>query len=240
MTHRRAAPSRAFPAGLLSLLLVPAVLLSGCSTAPDAVDEPDTAAPTTDPAPATTPAPTTPAEVTFVAVGDSITAWTAPLPQPGTERAGSWVPSALAPPAVFAGGWAVPGALTADMVEHVTPYDADVLVLLGGTNDLSNGVGWADSSDHLERIVETAGVPDVVLSAIPPCDARPEATLAYNADLADLAAQHGWDYVDPWTAVSIDGSFRPGASEDGVHPDLAAAEQAGARLHTALLATAGA
>jgi lysophospholipase L1-like esterase len=214
------------------------LVLGGCSTegatsggagAPAAVTGSSAGPPASS-----TPAPA-PGEVTFVTVGDSLTAWAPSAQDIGIAGAGSWVQAASVAPVRFGGGWAVSGARTADMLAHVTPYQGDVLLLLAGTNDVTAGVAWAESEDNLRGIVAAAGVPDVVVSAIPPSDPRPDATADYNRRLVALAAQEGWRFVDPWTDVTVDGTFRPGATVDGVHPTVTAADQAGVLLRAALL-----
>ena len=49
----------------------------------------------------------------------------------------------------FAGGYAVPGATTAVMRDGVGPVDADVLVVMGGTNDVGTEVLAFTSFDEL-------------------------------------------------------------------------------------------
>ncbi len=93
-------------------------------------------------------------------VGDSITAGDEPLAGDSVTGRGSWVPAAEGPPLRFLGGWAVPGSTTQAMVDGVagqrTP-DADVLVLLGGTNDLTVDVPTSLTVAHLEQVAETVG-----------------------------------------------------------------------------------
>ena len=240
LTHLDRRPvSQRRPVLVLPLIWVLAVVLGGCASARgEELVRVTVGAEATTSAGARTGTTAT-AGVRFVAVGDSITSWSPPAPDAGTPSSGSWVPAASAAPVQFGGGWAVPGARTADMLAHVTPYDADVLVLLGGTNDLAHGMPWAESSANLRAIVATAGVPDVVLSAIPPCDLRPEAVLAYNTQLVALAQAEGWTFVDPWTTVSQAGSYRPGTSVDGTHPTLATADQVGRELRRVVLDGAG-
>jgi acyl-CoA thioesterase-1 len=112
---------------------------------------------------------------------------------------------------------------------------ADVLVLMGGTNDLGTGVGWPASQEHLLGIVAAVGEGHVVLSAIPPLDFAPARVLDFNVQLAALAQQQGWEFVDPWVAVSQGGAFAPGTSPDGIHPTPEVAAQAGAVIRAAVL-----
>jgi hypothetical protein len=184
----------------------------------------------------TTAAPlATDAPTTFAVVGDSITAGDAPIDGTQVIGPGSWVPAAEAPGLVFAGGWAVPGTTTEDMRAGVGPVDADVLVVMGGSNDLLVPLDWATSERNLREIVATAGVAEVVLSAIPPRDEYAQAAVEYNARLRELAAREGWEYVDPWVPFAQEGTFRSGASLDGVHPTQRVADEVGVAIQAAVL-----
>ncbi|MGY1663985.1 SGNH/GDSL hydrolase family protein [Geodermatophilus sp. SYSU D00705] len=173
----------------------------------------------------------------FGVVGDSITAGTtAPVEGTRADGAGSWIPAAAVPPLEFAGGWAVPGARTEDMRAGVGPVDADVLVVMAGTNDVQLGDPWTRSSENLVTIVATAGVADVVLAAIPPLDRAPQQALDHNVGLQQLAAEHGWSLIDPWTDQRTPaGTWTAGASGDGVHPTEQVADLVGSRIRAALL-----
>jgi lysophospholipase L1-like esterase len=57
----------------------------------------------------------------------------------------------------FAGGYAVPGATTAVMRDGAGPVDADVLVVMGGTNDVGTEVPWEMTRANLVQIVTAAG-----------------------------------------------------------------------------------
>lgn len=174
----------------------------------------------------------------FVVVGDSITAGDQPLVGDDVAGRGSWVPAAEGPPLRFLGGWAVPGSTTQAMVDGVagqrTP-DADVLVLLGGTNDLTAEVPTEVTVAHLEQVAQTVDAGEVLLVAVPPKDAQPDQVLALNEVLAGEAADRGWGFVDPWRAVSAQGRYASGTSPDGVHPVQSVADDAGQRIREALL-----
>jgi lysophospholipase L1-like esterase len=173
--------------------------------------------------------------VTVVVVGDSITAGTAPDDRADDPGDQSWLNGAQGAPLDFRGGWAVPGATTQDMQDGAEGLGADVLVLMGGTNDINGDVEWATSEENLLGIVTEVDVDTVVLSAIPPFDRDPAAGLDYNAHLVQLAEQQGWEFVDPWVAFADDGAWAPETSGDGVHPTAEVAEQAGAVIREALL-----
>ncbi|NDI49497.1 SGNH/GDSL hydrolase family protein [Goekera deserti] len=176
----------------------------------------------------------------FAAVGDSITAGVVAMTGDGEPSVGSWVQSAASLPLTFAGGWAVPGATTADMLQGVQPVDADSLVLLGGTNDIVQGIDPADTLVHLTSIARTVGIEDVLLVAVPPLDSDPEGSVRLDEQLQTLADQEGWQYLDPWEGIGAGGVYLPGASSDGVHPVPEAADLVGTRIRSALLYGAGA
>jgi lysophospholipase L1-like esterase len=176
-----------------------------------------------------------------VAVGDSLTAGLVPLEELRSPGTGSWVGAAQGEPLEFRGGWAVPGATTADMLAGVEREDAEVVVVLAGTNDTGQGVPWEASAGNLRAIVDAVGVDEVLVSAIPPLDGRPTEALAYNTRLRALAQEQGWAFTDPWAGTRTPaGTFVPGASADGVHPTPEVADGVGRRIREALLAGAGA
>ncbi|WP_436704071.1 SGNH/GDSL hydrolase family protein [Geodermatophilus sp. CPCC 205761] len=168
-------------------------------------------------------------------MGDSITAGGVPILGPGTGGDLSWISAARGPLLEFRGGWAIGGATTADMRAAATPMDADVLVLMGGTNDVLLGRRWEQVQGDLRAVAAIVGARAVLLSAVPPSDALPEATTGFNDRLRTLAAERGWQFVDPWTGVTQEGAYRPGASLDGVHPTQRAADEAGAVIREVLL-----
>ena len=203
-------------------------------------------------APAVSPrasAPATPTsrpsadQVSFVVVGDSITAGPIPIEATGAWEEttqqfgrGSWLPQAKGPPLRFLGGWAVPGATTEEMRAGVVPAKADVVVVMAGTNDLLRGVPWEQTRANLLAIVGTVAADGVLVAAVPPADELPAGRQDLNQRLRELADQQGWYRVDPWVAAERqDGSWVPGASADGVHPSQVTADAAGRVLRTALL-----
>lgn len=130
-------------------------------------------------------------------------------------------------PVAFAGGVADNGMRTSWMAEHV--WDAlskqpDMLIVLGGTNDVAPGADPATSLANLQRIVDAAdqaGV-KVAVCTIPPSD-RPnvdELARAYNDALKIWADSTGIILLD--TAAPLRGpeglGWAPGLSADGTHP----------------------
>jgi acyl-CoA thioesterase I len=156
----------------------------------------------------------------YAAVGDSITAGipgglTTGIHQPG---ASSWLNGETAQRLVLAGGWAMSTTTTAQMLANVTPTAADVLVLLGGTNDLNGGVPWGVTEANLRGISATVGARTTLLVAIPPIRGAVAARTAFNGRLAVLASQQGWRFADPWVSVTVNGDWAPGTDQDGIHP----------------------
>ncbi len=231
--------TRAFlPTAATGLLLAS---VAGCAAAGDDARPPAPASSgSSSQAPATTERAT---PRSFVVVGDLITAGTADVSRPmvGDRVQGdaSWLPAAEHESGWdVVAGWAVPGATTGQMLVGVAPtnWTADVLVVMGGTNDLTRGVPWEESATALQGIVAAVGAPTVVVVAIAPHDPRPAARCGYNAALADLAGRSGWTYLDPWGRFHAGGAFAPGASEDGTHPTATVAADAGTRIGRALAA----
>ncbi len=214
-------PARPLRAAVLPVVLLVVLLSAACTATPEGE--------------AGAPAP---GDVVLAVVGDSLTAGTAPMADGEITGTGTWVPAALGDPLVLGGGWAVPGATTADMRSGVTPVDGDVLLLMAGTNDISQGVDWEASRDNVLTIARTMRIDTIVVSAIPPFSPRPEASTAYNEQLRQVAIEQGWAFVDPWTAVAQDGDWVAGASTDGVHPTQEVAEEVGRSIRTAVLAQA--
>jgi lysophospholipase L1-like esterase len=156
---------------------------------------------------------------TFAAVGDSITDADSPDFATGNFGAASWATYVVDDGFTFAGGWAEWGATTAMMADAVAPIEADVLVVLGGTNDVAFGIPFDESAANLDRIVDTVGIEDVVVVSIPPMDAFPDGVEEYNERLDDLADDRGWRFVDASAGLrTADWRFGDGMSSDGLHP----------------------
>lgn len=171
------------------------------------------------------------AGVTFAAVGDSVTDADSADFAAGDLGPASWATYAVEAGAGFAGGWAEWGATTGRMAEQVVPYEADVLVLLAGTNDVAFGIPFEESAANLERIVDAVGIAEVVVVSIPPIDAAPGNADDFNDRLEGLAGDRGWRFVDASAGLrSPDGRFRDGMSFDGLHPSEEGARVLGAAI----------
>jgi lysophospholipase L1-like esterase len=105
-------------------------------------------------------------------------------------------------------------------------------VFLGGSNDIAGNSGpipLEDTEANIKSMAEIAqanGIKVILASQMPTTDypwnqgIHPApALLALSAWEKEFAAAHGYAYVDYYSAlVGPDGNFRPGLSEDGVHP----------------------
>ena len=207
---------------VLLLLVAAVVTLTGCAsqTATGAPISSPAPLPAATPVPAVTPASGTgnPDAERVAVVGDSITTVYSPDFPRGHLDPTSWVNRILDEDHVFAGGWAVRGASTEAMADAVVPLDADTLILLAGTNDLRLGVPFRTSAANLADIAQTVGAERVVVSAIPPYERIPGASEKYNERLEALAAERGWDFVEPARGLAQGGRFQAGMTDDGVHP----------------------
>ncbi|MRX44789.1 SGNH/GDSL hydrolase family protein [Agromyces kandeliae] len=220
--HPRAG-GRARRAGAALAVAAGASLIAGCAPtgASDMTDAPEASA--------------VAALGTFAAVGDSITDADSRDFAAGDLGAASWATYVVDDGFALAGGWAQWGATTERMAESVAPVEADVLVLLAGTNDVAFGVPFDESAANLARIVDAVGITDVVVASIPPMDAFPERAEDYNARLDDLSGDRGWRFVDASADLrTADGRFEYGMSSDGLHPTAEGARVLGAAIAAAL------
>ncbi|MFF2389534.1 SGNH/GDSL hydrolase family protein [Agromyces sp. NPDC058104] len=230
-TPRRPA-GRAFA---IVVAMLGGVALAACTpssgSGPPGATGPGEASPSTDP---TAPSAAT---TSFAVVGDSITDANSPDLPRGELGSESWVTYAVEAGLEFAGGWAEWGATTAFMADSVGAVDADVLVVLAGTNDLAFGVPFDASTANLDRIVERVGIDEVVVSSIPPADAFPAASVEYNERLEALADDRGWRFTDASADLrTVDGRFADGMSYDGLHPSEQGARALGEAIAAELLA----
>jgi lysophospholipase L1-like esterase len=189
----------------LPVVLAAVLLLAGCSTGPQG-PLPRPNSPSADP------------EAVLVAfVGDSLTTGLSPDFSGGDIDPTSWVHEVLDDRFRFGGGWAVWGATTDQMRQGVSRLDAEILVILAGTNDVALGIPFATTADNIADVARTVGAERVVVSAIPPLDSLPDAPAAFNARLERFAADQGWAWVPPVPALGEDGRFKEGLTQDGVH-----------------------
>lgn len=172
--------------------------------------------------------------VALAVVGDSITS---PWGHLGSFEIDEtmWLSHVLGPGVRLAGGWARPGATTADMAAAVGPVDgADVLVILAGTND-GAATPFASSAANLVLIADRVGAPRVIVSSVPPRADLPHVPAAYNERLRALAEEQGWVFVDAAAGLRSAQRWRAGMSEDGIHPTPQGQLVIGQALRAAIL-----
>ncbi len=175
----------------------------------------------------------------YVAVGDSLTSGLGPADSLEVPGPNAWVHGETVDRLQRVGGWAYPGRVTEDMRAAVVPTDADVLVLLAGTNDLIRGVPWERTAENLRAISATVGARQTLLVAVVPIDSMAEQRRTFNQRLVALAADAGWRYVDPWTSLAAGDRWLPGASPDALHPTPESAVVAGRSITDAAWQAAG-
>lgn len=152
-----------------------------------------------------------------------------------TYRGSAWPNYLTDPDLVRSGGLAISGANSTEILAKIQPDSvAEVLVVMLGTNDISDRLTRAKTKENIEAIVAKVGAPRVVLAAIAPCDVtaygspaidRQNLGFALNRDLSQLAADHGWLFADPWSSVRLrSNGWKDGADEDKVHPTAATSE----------------
>ncbi len=157
--------------------------------------------------------------LTLAVVGDSISEADSRDFSAGLLGRASWVSHAVGDGIRFAGGWAVSGALTSQMARGARSVEADVLVMLAGTNDVYRGLPFDACAANLRSIAATVGAPRVVVSTIPPIDFEPMLVTTYNQQLEDLAAASGWEFVDAMAGIRQGDRFADGHVPRRCPPD---------------------
>lgn len=213
-------------AAAVGLALTAGLALAACAPMPPRAEPPPLAEPESG-------------AIRMAAVGDSITDGDSLDLAGGVPGPLSWVSYAIAPGIEFVGGWAEWGATTERMAASVRqPLDADVLVIVAGTND----VGWVPHDRlgrHLAQVADTASVDSVVLSSVPPNDYALGRTAALNEYLERLALREGWIWVDSAAGLRNGDRYAEGMSYDGVHPSEEGARVIGEAIGAAILDAAG-
>lgn len=199
--ERRVARS-AVPGGLLALSLA----LTGC-----AIDS-ALGSPTPSPTPVVTETPAPPTAV--VVVGDSLAAGDGNDSTPADP--GSWRMHLTGN--IEVDGWWRNGATVKSMADNLPLTRGDVLLVMGGTNDVAQGVSRRETMRSIERIVQKVAAEDVILCAIPPYSDDTKRAESLNEDLQELAAESGWAWVDPWEFFRDGDDWAAAATTDGMHP----------------------
>lgn len=163
------------------------------------------------------------------AIGDSISiavgsAWNVSCP----ILSGGRITMSLAPNGVG-------GNTTAQMLARIDavitdPITPDVVVVLGGTNDVSS-VPAATTKANLLAMYDAIAEAEIepVAALIPPKDTSGTANIPpLNAWIAGTAANRGMRCIDFYTPfVDPDGTWKSGCSDDGTHPNAATGRQMG-------------
>jgi lysophospholipase L1-like esterase len=176
--------------------------------------------PTLPPWPTPTPTPTkAPHTYSFVALGDSLTAW--PTSGPWPDRLGS-IDSNLR--LIHNAG--VPGNLTSDMLDRassdVFAYKPEVMFLLGGTNDVGRNVSQATTIANMRTIVVAArakGIKVFMMTIPPNSNAGMAADIdSMNAAIVHLANSYAIVCIDIHAVLSTStGVYIPKYTSDGLH-----------------------
>jgi GDSL-like Lipase/Acylhydrolase family len=194
--------------------------------------------PTLGAPPAKTSRAGAPSATTFAVMGDSISAGHNPYLTDGVDTT-TWISYARSHTVEWVGGWTHPGSTTTDLVDHVAPLGADVLVVLAGTNNVNHGLPFVTAEWDLTAIGDRCACGALLVVAIPPDERAPlGAAEDFNTRLEALAALRGWSYVDPWDAERDGLRWRAGRSYDGLHPVPEVYPTVGALIEAAIVEAA--
>ena len=174
--------------------------------------------------------------LTFAVAGDSLTTWdNESFPDPTGRFADvAWLRWVSSSRLQLAGGYARGGASAKDIATHFPDVEADVLVVMAGSNDLDDTSPYA-TLRSIEQIIDEAGIDAVVLCAIPPRVGLTAEANAHNLKLIELAVEHDWLFVDPWiSARANNGGWIDDLSFDGIHPTPRAAHAAADAISQAI------
>ncbi len=170
-----------------------------------------------------------------VALGDSLTADLPEVDATGARLYESWYVRAVAdePRLVSAFTAGIPGNTTTDMLARfagdVAAWSPRVVVILGGTNDLAAGRTTEQVLDTLAELAERArdlGATPVLGTVPPRTDGDyAERVAELNAAIRAAGEDSGTTVIDFFSVLADgDGGWRPGFTDDGVHPTAAAAD----------------
>ena len=175
--------------------------------------------PSVSPSPVTPATPKKPTVYTFVALGDSLTAWPGGNPWPVRLDAAD----ARLRMVHNAG---VPGDLVGDMRARmngdVFAYNPQVLLILGGTNDVGQGKSQTVAIANMRAIIVAAKARKirVYLITIPP-DSLPRMAASintYNASLQSLANAYRLVLINIHDTLSTStGVYQSKYTSDGIH-----------------------
>lgn len=223
------------PARLVLAGLIAAVLLTGTvlvTVVDRSSSAPAAAAPSPAPAPATSGL--NGARVRVAAIGDSLTRYD-DEPEQGHVN-NSWFARVLRsdPAYEYVYNASVVGDSTRQMRERLEPEvlsrRPDLVLILGGINDIASGIPTQRTLAELRHIVVQlmGGGARAVLGTVPPWDdllerdgdAGADELLELNDGIRRLGAELAITVIDFYGAVAgPDGRWLPGTSRDGLHPN---------------------
>lgn len=202
------------------------VILAGCATPATVAYAPEPRRVFVEALAPTAPAPTGP--VSFAVSGDSISAWVTPF---AFNPEQTWVTTTNSEATPLVGGFAENGALLARILEGTAPVEAEVLVVMAGTNDVYYDTPMDQRLATLGAIISTTAADNVLISAVAPIDIAADRGVAWNTVLRQYADDNGHAFFDPWWGMrDTRNYFYPGLSADGVHPLPAMATVVGERM----------
>ena len=173
----------------------------------------------------------------FAAFGDSITRF-----ETNGGDTASWTHQVPVEGLTFAGGYAKDGGTSTQVLAGAGRLDADAAVCLVGVNDIYQQATYgtlplATTLANIEALEAKVNADNFLLCKLAPYDLHPGPTATMNLALAALAADRGWPLLDPFGAYrTAAGTWSPGASYDGVHPNAPAQASAAALIRAAILA----
>lgn len=102
-----------------------------------------------------------------------------------------------------------------DLWNNIARYgNPDAVVLLVGANEIANLSIFYTDMDNLLTDIE---VPTKVVSILPTSFDSTNARIdVANIYVRDLAIAHGFDYVDLWPSMAVDGFIVPSYTTDGI------------------------
>ncbi len=178
--------------------------------------------------------------ITFAAYGDSI-----------TKRPDSWLNQLDDPGLQHVGGYANNGYTSAMVLAQTVPVpEADVAVIMLGTNDITQQVPQATVCSNIVKISEKSQARHTLVMFLPPSDVVDDPTthvnrrvegITMNRTLVQCAADHGYMYADAFSMARAwtNAWGTNNAVDDGVHPTTATQAKAADRMSIYIRQAAG-
>jgi len=221
---------------LIIVFLIPLLLVTtacaGTRAAVRATPSPHTTPPPTSAVSPTASTPTSRAPIGVAVFGDSNSTGFSGTLEAGVAAGTAWVSHMPAEEFTLVGGWAIDGSTSTAMADAAMAIpDAELLIVMAGTNDIAAGVPTVFTLDEISRIADTVGASSIVLCAIAPLNWSPGAVTDLNAALKEYARAQGWLFIDPWAPVrNPDGTWASAYLTDGVHTSAEGYAIAGAQI----------